>query len=90
MYGNELEADEDDDVTGDDDLAALADTPESTPSESVAESRPEADRRAQKEKYLATNEQRKKEQQEVLSGSDEVIPRKAHDDQAANKEKESK
>lgn len=86
VYGSELEGDEDDDVIGDDDLAALADTPESAPSAKVAASRPKAEEPPQKDHFQPATEQGRKEQ-ESLSGSDEVIPREAHDGRAATTER---
>jgi intermembrane space import and assembly protein 40 len=80
VYGNELEG-EDDDEVGDDELAALAES-ESAPSEKAATSRPASEQRPQEDRAQAEVQQRKKEQ--ALGGSDEVIPREAHDDRVAN------
>lgn len=82
VYGSELEGDEDDDMTGDDDLAALADTPESAPLAKVAASRPKAEERPQKDHFPPATAQGR-EEQESPSGSGEVIPREAHDDRVA-------
>jgi intermembrane space import and assembly protein 40 len=81
VYGNELEGDDDDDAPGDDELAALAES-ESAPSDNAEDSRPASERRPQEDRAQAEVQQRKKEQ--ALSGSDEVIPREAHNDREAN------
>jgi intermembrane space import and assembly protein 40 len=81
VYGNELEGDDDDDAPGDDELAALAES-EAAPSDNAEASRPASERRPQEDRAQAEVQQRKKAQ--ALGGSDEVIPREAHDDQEAN------
>jgi len=90
VYGKELEGDDDEEtVVGEEDLAGLPATQESAPSEEVGNAQPRPTQRQGTERSKAASQPvNKVEEKEVLSESESLVPKAAHDEREANKGKQ--